>query len=323
MNRFSSPVASDLQGFLKFKRCLGYRYARAEFTLREFDRFLVKYVAINRAWRLDRAILDWLASKPQRKTISVSGDAAVMRGFCAYLQRLPNRGKVHVPQWPQLPREPEFVPYFLSQMDVRRLLELASHLGQPRFRALLYRALLLLLYCTGLRFGEALRLRMRDVDTRSGILFVERFKGRARWVPFHRSLSRKLDRFLKARRSFASALPNNYFFVGANRRTLPVSTAWQTVRDLFRKAGMKPHPGRVGPRPYDLRHAFALHRLTLWYRQGVDLHARLPWLSAYMGHDDILGTQTYLSATPELLGLAGNRFRYRYVGPHARRSSRS
>lgn len=321
--RFSSPLADDLQAFLRFKRSLGYRYVRAGFTLQEFDRFLAKHAEENSAWQLDRAILAWLASKPQRKAVSVSQDAAVLRGFCTYLQRLPGRAKVHVPQWPQLPTETEFTPYFLSQTDVRRLLDLAACLGRPGFRAVLYRALLLVLYCTGLRFGEVLRLRMRDVDTRSGILFVEQFKGRARWVPFHRSLSRELDRYLKARRSFAPALPDDNFFVGANRSTLPVKTAWHTLRNLFRKAGMKPHPGRVGPRPYDLRHAFAVHRLTLWYRQGVDLHARLPWLSAYMGHDDIMGTQTYLSATPELLGLAGNRFRHLYVNPHARRSSGS
>ena len=77
-------------------------------------------------------------------------------------------------------------------------------------------------------------------------------------------------------------------------------------------AGLKPEKGRVGPRPYDLRHAFAVHRLSRWYRQGVDLHARLPWLSAYMGHVDILGTETYLSATPELMNLAANRLRRRY-----------
>lgn len=69
----------------------------------------------------------------------------------------------------------------------------------------------------------------------------------------------------------------------------------------------------MGPRPYDWRHTFAVHRLTRWYRQGVDLHARLPWLSTYMGHDDILGTETYLTVTPELLGLAGHRFRLRYL----------
>jgi integrase/recombinase XerD len=68
----------------------------------------------------------------------------------------------------------------------------------------------------------------------------------------------------------------------------------------------------VGPGPYDLRHAFAVHRLSRWYGQGADLMARLPWLSAYMGHVDIIGTETYLNATPELLDVADDRLRRRY-----------
>ncbi len=85
------------------------------------------------------------------------------------------------------------------------------------------------------------------------------------------------------------------------------------MRMLFVKAGLKPSRGRTGPRPYDLRHAFAMQRLSRWYRQGVNLHDHLPWLSAYMGHVDILGTETYLSATPELLELAGGRLRRRLL----------
>jgi len=77
---------------------------------------------------------------------------------------------------------------------------------------------------------------------------------------------------------------------------------------------LKPAAGRVGPRVYDVRHVFAIRRLTQWYREGVDLHGRLPWLSAYMGHDNLLGTQVYLTATPELLRLASRRFAARFRG---------
>ena len=319
---FRSPLSDSLRGFLRFKRSLGYRYQRAEYTLQEFDRFLERQVEQDPNWRLDRAILAWLASKPERKAVSVSMDAVVLRQFCVYLRRLPGRRSIAEPLWPQLPMESSFVPHFLSEKNVRRLLELSADLDRPAFRAPLYRALLLLLYCTGLRFGEALRLRFRDVDTRAGVLFVEMFKGRSRWVPFHRSLSRELDKYLLVRRAFASAEPDDRFLVGINRQRLPVNTASGTLRRLFQKAGLKPPRGRVGPRPYDLRHAFAVHRLTRWYRQGVDLHARLPWLSAYMGHTDILGTETYLTATPELLGLAADRFRRRYLRPSEQKSAK-
>ncbi|MEO7653749.1 MAG: tyrosine-type recombinase/integrase, partial [Bryobacteraceae bacterium] len=179
-------------------------------------------------------------------------------------------------------------------------------------RARLYRMLLLVLYCTGIRFGEALRLRIRDVDTRSAVLFVDVFKGRARWVPFDRSLARELDRYLAERMEYAPANADARLFVSGNKTTLPVSTASGTLRGLFQLAGMKPPKGRAGPRPYDLRHAFAVQRLSQWYKQGADLHSRLPWLSAYMGHVDIMGTETYLKATPELLNLAANRLHRRY-----------
>ena len=309
---FHSPVAGELHGFLQFKRSLGYPYQRAEFTLYEFDRFLVEYAAQHHRWRLDRAALAWLSSKPKRKAVSVSIDAAVLRQFFAYLRRGSDAQAVTEPLWPRLPTEPSFVPYFLSEQDILKLLGLCDGLSRPPFRATLYRALLLVLYCTGLRFGEALRLRLREVDTRSGVLFVNTFKGRSRWVPFHRSLCRELDRYLAARVKFAPSGPDTRLFVGVNRCTLPVKTAQWTLRGLFKRAGLKPAQGRLGPRPYDLRHAFAVHRLSRWYSQGVDLHARLPWLSAYMGHVDIIGTEAYLNATPELLNLAGNRLRHRY-----------
>jgi integrase len=238
-------------------------------------------------------------------------DAAVLRQLFAYLRRLPHLNVIE-PRWPRLPTESNFVPHYLSENDVVKLLGLCAELKGPAFRARLYRALVLILYCTGIRFGEALRLRMQDVDTRTGVLFVETFKGRARWVPFHRTLSRELDRYLAERVAYAPTGPETRFFVGANQRRLPVSTAHGTIYGLFAKAGMKPEKGRVGPRPYDLRHAFAVQRLTRWYRQGVDLHARLPWLSAYMGHVDIVGTETYLNATPELLQLASHRLHRRY-----------
>lgn len=311
-NAFRGPVAQELEGFLWFKRSLGYGYKRGEFTLREFDRFLIGYAGKYRDWQLGQAAIAWLSSKPERKAVSVSGDAAVLRQFYRYLSRSSSPEAVVEPRWPQLPTESRFVPYSLSKEHILILLTLCEELKHPRFRAALYRALILVLYCTGIRFGEALRLRMRDVDTRSAVLFVDTFKGRSRWVPFHRSLARELDRYLVLRAKYAIAEPDTRFFVGINQRRLPVETAARTFRLLFKAAGLKPETGRIGPRPYDLRHAFAVHRLSRWYGQGVDLHTRLPWLSAYMGHVDIIGTETYLNATPELLEVAGERLHRRY-----------
>lgn len=149
---------------------------------------------------------------------------------------------------------------------------------------------------------------MKDVDTTGRLLFITESKGRSRWVPFDRSLARALEKYLVTRRRQVTAVPDDAFFIGTHGCRLSITTASATVRTLLRAAGLKPPVGRVGPRPYDFRHTFAVNRLTRWYRAGIDVNARLPWLSAYMGHDDLLGTETYLTATPELLAIAGRRF---------------
>jgi len=63
---------------------------------------------------------------------------------------------------------------------------------------------------------------------------------------------------------------------------------------------------------HSLRHTFAVHRLTSWYRQGADVQRLLPVLSTLLGHRDLNGTQIYLSMTPELLHEASQLFE-RYV----------
>ena len=175
---FHGPLAVELNDFLRFKRNLGYGYRRGKFTLREFDRLLIRYATKNRHWHLHEAALDWLSSKPDRKPVSVSGDAAVLRQLYRYLRRSCNPRAAAEPIWPRLPTEFSFVPHALSAKNILNLLTLCATLKRPQFRATLYGALIPVLYCTGLRFGEALRLRMRDVDTRTAVLFVDTFKGR-------------------------------------------------------------------------------------------------------------------------------------------------
>jgi integrase/recombinase XerD len=314
---FQSAWAADLRAFLAFKRALGYPYQRAEFTLRALDRFLVQSASRRDGQRLHQSILAWLERQSGRKPVSVACELAVFRQFYSFLRRQ-GRCRLPEPEWPQLPTTSDYVPHVFSTEEVRRVVRLTRRLGGHPFRRVTYRMLILVLYCTGLRLGEALRLRLRDVDCASGTLFIITSKGRSRWVPCHRSLCREFGRYLTARRSFAPAGPDAFLFLGLDRTRRPThrlatKIASGNLCTLLRAAGLKPAMGRLGPRPYDFRHAFAVHRLTRWYRAGVDLHARLPWLSAYMGHDDLLGTETYLTATPELLALAAARFRRRYA----------
>jgi integrase/recombinase XerD len=98
------------------------------------------------------------------------------------------------------------------------------------------------------------------------------------------------------------------FFVRLDASPPTVASASNAIGRLLRQLGIKPADGRVGARPYELRHAFAGHRLMAWASDGVDIHAKLPSLSAYLGHQNIIGTEVYLKATPQLLEPASSRF---------------
>src|SRR5262249_7234706 len=135
---------------------------------------------------------------------------------------------------------------------------------------------------------------------REKVLRVEVSKAKSRWVPFEETLAKELSDYLRGRCLIRPASEDSRFLVQPNGSPLGRTIASSRITVLLRQAGMKPGRGRVGPRPYDTRHSFAVNRLTNWYREGVDVQERLAWLSAYLGHDDLLGTQDYLQLTPEL-----------------------
>ncbi len=80
-----------------------------------------------------------------------------------------------------------------------------------------------------------------------------------------------------------------------------------TFRNLLGLAGITWPSHRRPPRLHDLRHRFAVKTLIGWYQAGVDVEARMPLLSTYLGHSNPSHTYWYLSASPELLALAAGR----------------
>ena len=305
--RFVSAFAGELDEFLTYKRALGHPYARSEYTLLSFDRFVREHGGTKPHRDLERLLLAWLARLEDRKPVSVTNEIATIRQFCLFRRRRDPRAFVPGRVWAPQSTESEFLPHVLSEAEVRKLLAQTEKLRWP-FDRLTAHTLVLVLYCTGLRVGEALRLELGNVDLRVGSFFVRHSKRKSRLVPFGRDLGVKLKAYRARRDSIADIARCAALFVRHDGRPLGVRAGSQMVRELLRQAGLKPARGRVGPRPYDLRHTYAVHRLTRWHRAGIEVHSRLPLLSAYMGHDDILGTEVYLTATPELLAIAARRF---------------
>jgi len=303
-------LAQEVQEFLRFKRSMGIPYRRAEFVLNGFVRFVRQHWGDSGEVRLDDAITRWCARVAGRKAVTLANEFGVLRQLCLYRRRRDPLS--YVPEHALAPvKASVFLPYIFSHDEVYRVLDAArSHDGRFIWASMLH-TLILVLYCTGLRLGEAVRLHTSDVDLEHGIVMIQRSKGRSRIVAMRADLVAELRDYAAERqrlfRGRRQADPGA-FFVRLNASPLTVASASNAIRRLLRQLGIKPADGRVGARPYEFRHAFAVHRLTAWASDGVDIHTKLPSLSAYLGHQNIIGTEVYLKATPQLLELASGRF---------------
>lgn len=208
---------------------------------------------------------------------------------------------------------PSLVPYIYSLEEVRRLLQavgICQKDGHQIAPATL-RALLLLLYGAGLRLGEALALNQGDVDLPNAWITVRQSKFyKSRLVPVGPHLAQALADYGAAspgnRRPRSAATP---FLVGRTGRRLHPNTLRAAFHRLCVQAGIRRTDGaRYRPRLHDLRHTFAVHRLTAWYQEGADVQKLLPQLSVYLGHARLAATQVYLRMTPALLQEANVRF---------------
>lgn len=303
-------LGKDIEQFLVFKRALGYPYRRGEASLRSFQRFATRNLERRAPIDLAAAINAWLDRRPDRKPVTRACDLGAVRQLCHFRRRRDPKG--YLPSVRLAPyTESHYIPYIFSLQEIRALLEAVGHHQGRNFWPGLLRLLILTTYCTGLRLGETVRLRCTDVDFRTRVLHIHASKGRTRLVPFGVDLAREYHRYWPQRDELLRRKGHDRadaLFIGRYGRAITLKATSDILRRMLRRLGLKRPRGRIGPRPYDLRHAFAVHRLTAWYREGADIHARLPWLSAYMGHVSVLGTETYLHATPELLQYASDRF---------------
>lgn len=311
--RFVSPLGPHLVAYLQLMRAVGRRYEQVEAILRNLDRFVAHEP--DGEVLLTRELLSrWLASTPQLAPATLHGHASAARGFCRYLARVEPR--TEIPDRSLAPaRLPQVRPHVFSPAELRALLAAAGRLPSPRWplEPSTIRTLFLVLYATGLRIGEALRLSIRDVDLNldGDALFIAETKFfKSRWVPFSTSLAPELRTYLAARTAVAgTARPDDPFFISSRGARYTYARIWRVFQQLVRDAGIDAAATRRGRvRLHDLRHTFAMHCLLRWYWEEADVTAKLPLLATYLGHGSILATHVYLTATPELLHAASQRF---------------
>jgi integrase len=191
------------------------------------------------------------------------------------------------------------------------LIDAAATLRNPR-TALMIRTLIALIAATGLRVGEALALDVDDLDLTAGVLAVRRSKfGRSRLVPLHPQVTAALGDYLRQREQIWPSPTSTALFLTITGTRKQYAHVQQTFAKLVRRVGLAHKTPNCRPRIHGLRHTFAVRTLIDWYRDGADVQARLPMLSAYLGHSEPAYTYWYLEAAPDLLAAAAARLERR------------
>ena len=297
-----SALADVAGDYLAVRRSLGYELYSHELLLRDFVEFMDRAGADTVTIAI---AVSWARLPKDAKPIWWARRLGVIRGFARYLATIDPR--TEIPPRDLLPaHEQRLAPYIYSQAEVQALTNAAAAL-RPAVRGATHRTLIGLLAVTGLRLGEALGLDRQDVDLDAGVLRVRGKNDKWREVPLHPTTTRALADYARLRDDQWPAPKTSAFFVCSTGERLQKSVVHHTFPQLIRQVGLEGRGQRARPRPHDLRHAYAVHTLLDWYRDGEIVDAKLPLLSTMLGHAKPEHTYWYLQAVPELTELVAAR----------------
>jgi integrase/recombinase XerD len=298
-----TALEQHLEDYLAVRRGLGFKLTHEQRMLTRFVAFLVSTgeptITIALALR-------WATIPTGVGHAYLAQRMRAVRGFARYLHGIDPR--TEVPPLELLPaRKHRPTPHIYTPAEIAALMAAARRL-RPALRAATMETLIGLLACTGLRDGEAFALDRTDMDRASRLLRILDTKfGKSREVLIHDSALAALDAYLARRDQLRPGGDRVCVFVsswGARLSHKSVHHSFDQIRLASGVTGSS--PGRQ-PRLHDLRHTFSVNTLLGWYRAGDDVAAKLPLLSTYLGHVDPAATYWYLSAVPELLGMAASR----------------
>jgi integrase/recombinase XerD len=303
-----TSFADHVSDYLRLRRSFGFKLVEHERLLAKFaihmDGLGAETVTIERslAWALERDL-------PAGSVVAATR-LLVVRGFARYMIGLDPRTEIPPTQLITVRRQRR-TPFIYTSADITALMQQARTGIKYRLVAATHETLIGLLAVTGMRISEAIKLDRSDVNWTDAILLIRESKfNKSRYLPLHASTLGALERYAAVRDRLCPNPLGASFFVSLCHGRLNDCAVQTTFRRVCQQAGVGA-TASLPPRLHDLRHSLAVNTLLGWYRDGVDVQARLPVLSTYLGHLNPASTYYYLSAAPELLAhAAGMRDAY-------------
>jgi integrase/recombinase XerD len=304
----ATSFQAHVDEYLRLRRGLGFKLERAGQILPQ----LVSYLEAAGASTVTRELaISWARLPASARPQHWAARLAIARGFAAYLQTIDPATEVP-PAGVFAVRYERPTPFLWSEADIRRLL-VATRTLMPPLKAASYEALFGLLAVSGMRVGEAVALGRGDVDLDAGVITIREHIAKlekARLVPLHSTTVDALDRYASERDRLCPTPRSARFFLSSIGTGLTPSEVAKTLRRLTTTLGLR--TDTVHPVAHQFRHTFAVRALVDWQQSGVPIDERIVLLSTYLGHVSPAETYWYLTATPELMGLAADRLDQRF-----------
>lgn len=214
----------------------------------------------------------------QFKAATISRNIASIKAFVHFLvdeKLLKEDISVHL----RSPKIEKHLPSIMTSAEVIRLLEQPSGDSPKEIRD---KAMLELLYATGIRVSELISLKVSDINLNMNFM-VCRDRGRERIIPFGNAAKKALVRYLDGIRSaMLEKQESDILFVNCSGTPMSRQGFWKLIKSYAKKAGIQ-----SDITPHTLRHSFAAHLVE----NGADLKS----VQEMMGHSDISTTQIYAS----------------------------
>ena len=308
--KYHSVLAPYMNRLIAIKESQGFILLSTKWFFKEFDSFVINY-GLKKPVITQELVDAWRKSR-------INDCGRTLYGKCSKLIQLARymceHGKdSYIMRLPKLENDREYTPYIFSAEQMQAIFEESNKLIRESHRMddpiIAIPSLIRLLYSTGLRITEAISLRNEDVHLDRGYIHIRETKnGSERLVPVCNTLKQSLIQYMKYR----NVLPlkglqedANLFFVKLDGTEVSASCSYYWFRKVYTNCGI-PYKGyHFGPRLHDLRHSMAIHTLAKLVKDGMDIYAALPLLSACLGHTRLSSTEHYVRLTcceyPELL----------------------
>jgi len=293
---YRSHRAQLLQDYLKYKRNLGF-IVENDYQFNKMDRFFIEMNRLDSIGISKQEADEWNKFDGLEQSGSQYNRINQMIGFSIYLRHLGYESAI--PE--QIKRINSFQPYIFTKNEIERIFIAANKLTCDKSHSCrnILATYFELLYSTGIRKSEGLKLTIEDVNLEKGTILIRETKnGRDRILPLSDSMHERMIIYSNKYNVLVNS--SDKFFRTIDNREFSIDCVNYWFVKILYEAKIPYLSGGHGPRVHDLRFSFACHSLVKMEQSGMDIYVELPILSQYMGHVSIESTEYYISLTQDL-----------------------